>query len=305
MASSLSYGLPRPPDDYGAGCPKWMDPEGKHGKVIVLSLQPVNEEVLPMNHPFTVGKSIQSLIGDAYTAVTEAKGTKYIIKVRSPIHANKLLDMKQLIDKTPVEVTTHPTLNYSRCIVNCPEVIQMSQEDLLTELAPQGVTHVRRFTRMVDKIRVNTSTMVLTIAGTTWPQHIYFGALRVPTRAYYPSPMLCFGCLEYGHTKARCKGAPRCQKCSEEGHSAEDCTKNEHCFHCKEGHKPTDRNCPLYRKENEIVKIKVEQGLSYPEAKKCHDSRAGPKSYAHVSKGQVNQDAKDKEIAYLKARLPM
>ncbi|XP_058816728.1 uncharacterized protein LOC131680009 [Topomyia yanbarensis] len=181
-----------------------MDPEGKHGKVIVLSLKAANEGVLPKNHPFSVG-------------------TKYILKVRQQAHATKLLDMKKLFDGTPVEVTAHPTLNYSRCIVNCSEVNDMSQEELLTELAPQGVTAVRRLTRMVDKVKVNTSTMILTMEGTTWPQYIYFGALRVPTRFYYPVPMLCFNCLEYGHTKARCKGASRCQICSAPEHKAEDC----------------------------------------------------------------------------------
>ncbi|XP_058817556.1 uncharacterized protein LOC131680859 [Topomyia yanbarensis] len=306
MASSSMYGLPRPPDDSGAGCPSWMDPEGKHGKVIVLSLKAANEGVLPKNHPFSVGKSIQLLIGNAYSATTESKGTKYILKVRQQAHATKLLGMKKLFDGTPVEVTAHPTLNYSRCIVNCSEVNDMSQEELLIELAPQGVTAVRRFTRMVDKVKVNTSTMILTMEGTTWPQYIYFGALRVPTRFYYPVPMLCFNCLEYGHTKARCKGASRCQICSAPEHKAEDCKGVENCFHCKLGHKPTDRNCPVYKRENEIVKLKAEQGLSFAEAKKIYDSRVGAKSYANISKRlivQQDSNSKDKEIESLKEEI--
>ncbi|XP_058827362.1 uncharacterized protein LOC131687301 [Topomyia yanbarensis] len=306
MASTSTYGLPRPPDDTGAGCPSWMDPEGKHGKVIVLSLKAANEGVLPKNHPFTVGKSIQLLIGNAYTATTESKGTKYILKVRQQVHATKLLGMKTLFDGTPVEITAHPTLNYSRCIVNCSEVNEMSQEDLLTELAPQGVIAICRFTKMVDKVKVNTSTMVLTMEGTTWPQFIYFGALRVPTRFYYPVPMLCFNCLEYGHTKARCKSASRCQNCSAHEHKAEDCKGAANCFHCKEGHKPTDRNCPVYKRENEIVKIKAEQGLSFGEAKKIYDSRVGAKSYANISKRLIvpqENNSKDKEIESLKAEI--
>lgn len=305
MASSSSYGLPRPPDDYGAGCPRWMDPEGKHGKVIVLSLKAANDNVLPKNHPFIVGKSIQSLIGDAYTAVTEARGTKYIVKVRNQAHANKLFGMQSLFDGTPVEITAHPTLNYSRCIVSCPEVLEMTQEELQAELAPQGVTSVRRLTKTIDKMRVNTPTLVLTLTGTTWPQFIYFGALRVPTRIYFPAPMLCYGCLEYGHTRIRCQNPSRCQNCSSPDHKSEDCTDKANCFHCKQEHKPIDRNCSMYKMENEIVRIKVEQGLTYPEAKKCYDSRFNSKSYASISKkrDEGNQDAKDKEIANLKEQL--
>ncbi|XP_058817441.1 uncharacterized protein LOC131680749 [Topomyia yanbarensis] len=175
--------------------------------------------------------------------------------------------MKNLIDWTQIEVTEHPSLNYSRCIVNCPEVTQMSQEELLAELAPQGVIAVRRFTRMIDNARVNTPTIVLTMKGTTWPQYIFFGALRVATRTYFPAPMLCYGCLEYGHTKTRCKDTPKRQKCSASDHTSEDCKGDANCFHCKQGHRPIDRNCPVYKKENEIIRIKVEQGLSFPEAK--------------------------------------
>lgn len=296
--------MSRPPDDYGAGCPRWMDPEGTYGKVIVLLLKPINEGMLPKNHPFIVGKSIKLMIGDAYTATTEAKGTKYVIKVRNQIHATKLLDMKKLFDGTPIEITVHPTLNYSRCIVNCPEVCEMTKEEILEELAPQGVTDIRRFTRIVDKVRINTPTMVLTMEGTTWPQYIYFGALRVPTRMYFPTPMLCYNCIEYGHTKNNCKNAPRCQNCSSHGHMTQDCNEATYCLHCKQEHRSTSPTCPIYKRENEIVRIKVEKGLSFAEAKKLYNSRFSEKSYANVSKRLVvEQDNKDREIFSLKEEI--
>lgn len=248
---------------------------------------------------FTVGKSIHNAAGEIYSASTESSGSKYVLKVRNEVQIAKLLNMTQLIDGTAIEVALHPTLNFCRCIVYCPETSEMTKEELLTELAPQGVTDLRQFTRMVNGERRNTPTLLLTIKGTCVPQYIKFGALRVTTRLYIPPPMLCYGCLQYGHTKARCQATPRCHKCSDPGHNSEECSAPPKCFHCDKQHKPVDRNCPIYKMEEEIVRIKVERGLSHAEARKMYDARTGNKSYANIVRKSTD-DQKDMEIAKLK-----
>ncbi|XP_055522996.1 uncharacterized protein LOC129717175 [Wyeomyia smithii] len=120
---------------------------------------------------------------------------------------------------------------------------------------------------------MNTGSMILTMKGTVPPNFVKFGLLRVPPRPYYPSPMLCYKCFSYGHTKTRCTGEEKCKNCSETHENTETCGKPAYCGNCKLNHQPISRECPVYCVEKEIIKIKIDEGLSYNEAKDAHKSR--------------------------------
>lgn len=87
--------------------PAWMGGVGL-GQLQILSLQAV--EVDKKLSPFVVGKSIEDLlVGEIEDTNTEANGTKYVLRVRDPRQATKLLNMKELFDHTAVTVVMHPT----------------------------------------------------------------------------------------------------------------------------------------------------------------------------------------------------
>lgn len=123
--------------------------------------------------------------------------------------------------------------------------------------------------------------------------------------------MLCYSCFSYGHTRVRCPGPQRCVNCSNNFHG-EECGEASFCRNCKGDHRPTNRQCLVYKKEVEVIKIKVRDNLSFPEARKRVELQAGG-SYAQVAAQQnefekklkvleVAMLHKDKEIARLQEK---
>lgn len=291
----------------GRRLPEWLDPNSNHGQLVVMSMVAKDGGKFPDN-PFVIGRSLEHAAGGKLDETyTENRGSRYVLKVRSEAKVQKLLQMTELIDGTKVAIQLHPTMNFVKCVVSCPEAINMSKELLETELSSQGVTNVHRITRQDGKVRVNTPTLILTISGTVIPKHIWFGSLRVPTRVYYPSPMVCYKCFAYGHTKLRCQGQERCRNCSK-SHPIDleaGCASPPQCLHCGEGHQSNSRKCKVFQKEEEIIRIKVNTGVSFIDAKKEYDRVHGEKSYAGVSGAQIrlHQDEKDREIQVLRAEV--
>lgn len=253
--------------------PIFLDSENRYGDVEYLLLQGINEAPLPRK-PFVIGKSVDLAAGSAIAGATsESRGTKYTLEVRCKPQVDKLLAMTKLIDNTPVEVIYHPTRNVCRCVATCWDVADVDTDEILENLRDQGVINIRRITRRTSEGITNTGTMILTMKGTVPPEYVKFGLLRVPTRPYYPAPMLCFRCFSYGHTKMHCTQEEKCHNCSETHDKAQSCDKTAYCCNCKLNHQPMSRECPVYCMEKEIIKIKIDEGLTYIEAKNAHKTR--------------------------------
>lgn len=306
----------------GPTLPAYMDAQETHGDLHLMRITGANGP-LP-NAPFLIRKSITQHVGAMIEgAFPEANRASYALKVRSLRQFNKLLTLKTLIDGTPVVVTEHPTLNSTRCVVSCRDVIDIPESSLLEELQEQGVKEVRRITRRAGNERENTPAMILTCCGTTRPEFMDFGFIRCRTRPYYPNPMQCFQCWAFGHTKLRCRAkAPVCGKCSQEHPINEDrsCPNESYCKECQSGdHALSSRSCPKYRKENDIQRVKVDRGLSYPAARRIVEQNSGGRTYASAVESanqteflRLNEkidkliavvEQKDKEIIELRAAL--
>ena len=278
--------------------PTYMDPTNSFGELTYLQLLGKDGVPLPVN-PYIIGKSVETCPGgEIEDAKTEAQGQKYTLMVRNPAQVTKLLKLTKLIDGTEVEVILHPNLNVSKCIISTFDLIHLEEKDILAEMIKDSVIRVQRITRNVDGRRVNTPALILTFCKTTFPETMKVGLRRVPTRPYVPNPMLCYGCYTYGHTRARCPGPQRCSNCSSEFHGDE-CSEAPMCRNCKGDHRPTNRNCPVYKREVEVMKVKVRDNLSFPEARKRVEQQSA--SYAQVAAQQsaIEKKVKDLEAAML------
>ncbi|XP_065087289.1 uncharacterized protein LOC135709017 [Ochlerotatus camptorhynchus] len=178
------------------------------------------------------------------------------------------------MDETEVVVQLHPNLNESRCVISCFEAIRMEEKDVLRGLISQGVIRIQRITRRENGRPVNTSALLLTFNRCNYPSQVKIGVLRVSTRPYYPNPLLCYGCVRYGHPRARCPGPKRCLNCSAEHELSEgaECEAAAHCINCGGPHRPNNRQCPVYKKEVDVIRMKVDKNLTYPEARKRIES---------------------------------
>lgn len=267
------------------------------GELTYLQLRSKDERKPLSSDPFIVGLSVEAAAGGPIEdAATEAQGTRWTLKVRNQAQVTKLLKLTTLSDGADVIVEPHPNLNVSRCVISCYEIVRMSEQDILHGLTSQGVMRVQRITRKEQGNPVNTPALILTFSRCNYPSHVKIGLLRVATRPYYPNPLLCYGCVRFGHPRARCPGPKRCLNCSAEHELAEGetCPAAAHCINCNGQHRPNNRQCPVYKKEVEVIRLKVDHNLTFPEARKRVEQGLG--SYAAAAAQQTATQRRLEEL---------
>ena len=219
----------------------------------------------PLPNPFVTSKGIQSI--SSTIEVRKLKNGSLLLRCEHRKQAIALEKTVQLVS-VPVKVTPHRTLNSSMGIIRCRDIYDMTEEEIQLELASQGIAKVKRFTIKKDGQVKKTNTYLLTFQMTTPPQSINVGYLRVKVEAFVPNPLRCYKCQRYGHGQNTCKGQSVCHKCSKEDHGDDPCTGPLKCVNCAGSHSSSSKQCPIWIKERAIQKLKVENKLSYPEAKK-------------------------------------
>ncbi|XP_058839297.1 uncharacterized protein LOC131694813, partial [Topomyia yanbarensis] len=153
-------------------------------------------------------------------------------------------------------------------VIYDPDRKDVEEARLLEEMKTQGVTNVRRITKMVDKKPTNTPLVILSFSGSILPQHFYIGLLRTSIRPYYPLPMMCFKCGHFGHGSRFCPNPAACLSCSKQHETSKEnpCVNPSLCINCGQGHSTRSRECPKFIEEEMITKAKTDNNITYPEA---------------------------------------
>ncbi len=135
-----------------------------------------------------------------------------------------------------------------------------------------------------------TNTFILTFDLAELPKRIQLTRwMLVSVDAYIPSPLRCFNCQLFGHHKDRCRRDVVCARCGVAKHNNDSCTETEHCVNCDGKHSAFSRNCPKWKAEQEVVRIKHTQNISFPEARKLVQTPETPTpglSYATAAQTQ-------------------
>ncbi|XP_055590937.1 uncharacterized protein LOC129743017 [Uranotaenia lowii] len=309
-----------PPDNIRSRLPQFLRNKSYDGVTRFLQLRMTIDKStdkrppLPQN-PFLIGKSVERAVGSTnlkqLEAIKEGQGAQYILRTSSPEISQKLLLMTTLLDKTPVEVVLHPTLNSVQGVVYQPDTVDMKEDEILTEIESEGVLAVRRIMKRDNKKDLQkTPLLVLTFCSTVLPEYVRFGLLRVPVRPYYPSPMICRRCGSYGHTHKRCDSTV-CPVCFKDHPitAGQICDNQKYCKQCRqEGHSPTSRDCPSFQKEEAVIRLKVNKGITFQEARtEVNQTWSKPTYSSKVQQRitQANNDSneKDKLISLLQDEL--
>jgi len=252
-------------------------------KFLIVSL--TNKD-LPLSKasPFLIQKGLEG-IGGQPKSVKKLRSGDILIEVQTAIQAKSFLIAKTL-GTIPITVSPHKTLNTSRGVISEPDLLNCSEEEIKTELAPQNVINVKRITIRRNENIIQTKHLILTFNSPDLPKYVTAGYLNCSIRPYIPNPMRCFQCQRFGHSKVSCRGQETCSNCSEIGHKYTECSNDSKCVNCQGSHPSNSKLCPKWVLEKQIQTIKIKNNVPYPEARKIviNSQPTNKPTYAAVTK---------------------
>ena len=253
----------------------------------------VPDQPLSKLSPFVIQKVLKGLVG-SQKSVKKLKSGSLLVEVERAVHARTLMNIKHFFN-IPAKCSPHSSLNMSKGIIRCPDLADISEEEITMELADQNVTATRRITVFRDGVRRPTNTLVLTFGTAILPKSLTVGYLKVAVDVYIPNPLQCYSCYKFGHHEKKCKlnQGELCRRCGNSNvvhKSADICDQEIKCINCKGEHIATSRSCPVCRKEKEVVTVKYTEGLPFPEARKIVEARHNLNvSYAKATSAKLIQ----------------
>lgn len=258
------------------------------GRFYILESLDSTKKLSSLN-PFVIKKSIENISGEIDICKTKKRrdGT-IVLKAKNEIGNQFICGIKNF-GEVEVSVKDFVALNSSQGIIYCPELIETSCNEIIEGLSSQGVTNAYKINKKGSSS--STPLIILTFNNRIQPASIVVGYTIIEVRRYIQNPMRCVNCQKFGHTKKYCKESAVCEKCSIPEKDHKECEEinclicvevalrdAKHymcgpikCVNCHEAHSSSDHICPIFKREFEINKLKIERSLTYFEAKKLFD----------------------------------
>ena len=151
--------------------------------------------------PFVISKAINCVLGPLLKAVKKLRdGTLLVECLGDGIAKFKNI---HLINGMPVSVELHKSLNTSRGVITCFDLLHVTMEECKTELLSEGVIDCVRINRKVNGEMKPSTSMIVTFNTSDLPERLRVGFHILKVRPYIPSPMRCYKCQRFGHISAR------------------------------------------------------------------------------------------------------
>ena len=224
-------------------------------------------------------KAVNQLIGEPEDARRMADGS-ILVKTGNRNQSQSLLSLAHVHDAA-VKVQPHRTLNTCKGTIVSRESLSCTDIELREWFEERHVVDVKRIPLKQQPLEL----LILTFRGNFLPHKVSVGFEKCRVRTYIPNPRRCFKCQKYGHVTRTCRGQQKCARCGDENHehtSDSPCTKEPHCVNCGREHPSYDRSCPVWIREKEVQKLKVEKDVSFPQARRLVEQSAGPVTYKSV-----------------------
>lgn len=240
--------------------------------------------------PFYIEAAINNQAGNG-AVVKRLKDGTLLIRAKSEAQAQRLMAIKKLGNNDyNVSVKEHGSLNETQGIIYCRDSIFLTEKEIEDGLNAQNqkVSKVYKMKKMQNKVLVDSGLCIITFKSTNLPEYIKFGFLQINVDTYIPNPMKCKSCFRFGHTKKKCSANRVCVYCSEFFHEPTPCSAIK-CINCGGPHTNTSKECPVFRREHEIQKIKVLERISHIDAKRKYAALYPASSHSSYSKPLITQ----------------
>lgn len=225
-----------------------------------------SEKALSKLLPFLVNKVFQIVIGSNFKAKKMSTGD-LLIEIEMMKQSEALLALN-MVSEYKVSVTPHCSLNSIRGVLSEDDLLDVSEEEIMEGLSSQGVIDVSRIKLRREGIEKPTKHVILTFNATTLPDSVKAGYLNCNVRPYIPNPRRCLQCQRFGHSSQTCRGKPTCGRCGgATPHLSDPCAATFHCINCGGSHAAYSRACPSWKREKDIITLKIKENISYPEAR--------------------------------------
>ena len=137
----------------------------------------------------------------------------FLVECLKRTQAEILLNIVKCVDRA-VQFSVHKTLNSSRGVIWCSELLDMTEIDIRDDLTDQGVVGVSRVTAKKGGEGIPTNTLFLTFNRPELPTAITL--VQVKGVLFIPNPLRCFNCNKFGRTSQRCKITAKCELCGKD-----------------------------------------------------------------------------------------
>ena len=222
-------------------------------------------------------------------SIKRLRDGSFLVECGKRAQAQNLLRTNRFIDR-PVRVSIHKTLNSSRGVIRCRDLADMTEVEIRDELKDQGVVGVNLATLKKEGKVIPTNTLFLTFGSPELPKEITVGYLKVKVALFVPNPMPCFNCNKFGHTSHRCKVAAKCTGCGKDKHEGQ-CEGPKLCSNCNGSHASSAKDCPVWQREKEIQRVRVEKRISFPEARQLVEAKM-PTVITYVAATSTRRESK-------------
>ncbi|XP_055527900.1 uncharacterized protein LOC129720440 [Wyeomyia smithii] len=209
---------------------------------------------------------------------------KAIDQITPNVTISRMREGKLMLKSYGIKIEEHPTLNFTKGVINCRDFKYRKDEEILEELEAEYVVEIRRFKdRIMDGKSIPSSTFVLIFHLGQLPTTTNIGFYNCRVKQYVPSPLSCFNCLQFGHSKKRCRGNRICAKCANLYHAGS-CSTSVVCVNCRQEHHALSKECPIYEDECEIQKLRVTEKISIRKATRKRRLQAPNPSQPRLTK---------------------
>ena len=240
---------------------------------------------------FDKGDEVSRIVEGEYEWHRSLPSGPILVVCKDATQVTKLLNVNTFLG-VPVETEVAYNFNTVQGVISDPSICDMPMETIKEKLKSQHVVNVRPIYSGTD--RTKTNYVAISFRLKKLPRRIFLGRERHNVSPYRVYANQCTNCWWFGHKAVKCTRPQVCKRCAKKGeldHNYESCTLvngNFNCKNCNGNHTADDKDCPAWRKQSAVAKIRSNYQVSFKRAVDIYNKKN--RQNANNNIGSSNND---------------